>query len=52
LEAKPRGRKAVGHLLDTSIQKNIIHEEGFLAGYENNAKEIIVIFNLHILALN
>jgi len=32
LEAKPRARKAVGHLLDVAIHKNAISNEGFVAG--------------------
>ncbi len=32
LEAKPRARKAIGHLLDAALQKNIISNEGFLSG--------------------
>lgn len=33
LEAKPRARKAVGHLLDAAMDKEIISTDGFLAGY-------------------
>jgi hypothetical protein len=34
LEAKSRARKAVGHLLDAALHKNIISTEGFLSGYD------------------
>ncbi len=33
LEAKPRARKAVGHLLDATLHKDI-SSDGFLSGYE------------------
>ncbi|CAF4758955.1 unnamed protein product, partial [Rotaria magnacalcarata] len=32
LEAKPRARKAIGHLLDVVLHKNIISNDGFLSG--------------------
>lgn len=32
LEAKPRARKAVGHLLDAALQKETISNEGFTSG--------------------
>ncbi|CAF0991144.1 unnamed protein product [Rotaria sp. Silwood1] len=34
LEAKPRARKAIGHLLDIVLHKNIISEEAFLSGFK------------------
>lgn len=36
LEAKPRARKAIGHLLDIVLHKNIIITDAFLSGYEFN----------------
>ncbi len=44
LEAKPRARKAVGHLLDAALHKNVISTEGFLSGYEKNFHKIILKF--------
>ncbi len=38
LEGKPRARKAVGHLLDAALHKNIISTEGFLSGYDTKKK--------------
>ncbi|CAF1414012.1 unnamed protein product [Rotaria magnacalcarata] len=32
LEAKPRARKAIGHLLGVALHKNIISNHGFLSG--------------------
>ncbi|CAF3707843.1 unnamed protein product [Adineta steineri] len=32
LEGKPRARKAIGHLLDMTLQKNLISDQGFLSG--------------------
>ncbi|CAM4941289.1 unnamed protein product [Rotaria socialis] len=34
LEAKPRARKAIGHLLDVVLHKNIISNDGFLSGFK------------------
>jgi translation initiation factor 4G len=34
LEAKSRARKAVGHLLDVALDKNIISNEGFVSGFK------------------
>lgn len=33
LEAKPRARKAVGHLLDAALNDEIISSDAFLSGY-------------------
>ncbi|CAF4161377.1 unnamed protein product, partial [Adineta steineri] len=32
LEGKPRARKAIGHLLDMTLQKNLISDQSFLSG--------------------
>ena len=32
LEAKPRARKAVGHLLDAALDEKLISKEAFLSG--------------------
>jgi hypothetical protein len=42
LEAKPRSRKAVGHLLDAAINEEILSTDAFLSGYES-----IIDVNLH-----
>ncbi|CAF1205745.1 unnamed protein product [Rotaria sordida] len=34
LEAKPRARKAIGHLLDIVLHQNIISNEAFLSGFK------------------
>ncbi|UJR37779.1 hypothetical protein I4U23_030471 [Adineta vaga] len=34
LEAKPRARKAIGHLLAVTLQRKVISNEGFLAGLQ------------------
>lgn len=39
LEAKPRARKAVGHLLDAALQKEIISTNGFLSGYVDKCNQ-------------
>jgi hypothetical protein len=35
LEAKPRARKAVGHLLDAALNEEILSTDAFLSGYES-----------------
>ena len=34
LEAKPRARKAIGHLLGCAFREKLISNDGFSAGYE------------------